>query len=124
MPETPSSRVPKKAPPTSQGETDASLGGYLAHHHRPPAFEGTDGHPYTVSPEVERTPNLLAPYSGYLVFLRWAESGVGIVGHMETPILLEAASHDEAKASLNALSLLEVQGLLEEAIQRHHRENA
>ena len=123
MPETPSSRVPKGAPPAPRDEADATLGGYLAHHHRPPAFQGSDGHPYTVSLEVERTPNLVAPHSGYLVFLRWADSGVGIVGHLETPILLEETSHEKAKAALSALSLLEVQGLLEESIQRHHHEN-
>ncbi|MGW8268722.1 MAG: hypothetical protein ACWGSQ_20320, partial [Longimicrobiales bacterium] len=56
---------------------DATLQGYLRAHHRPPAFEGLDGHPYTVSMEVEKTPNLAAPYSGYLVFPRWADTGAG-----------------------------------------------
>ena len=56
---------------------DSTLGGYLAHHVRPPAFEGLDGHPYTVSPEVEKTPDLTAPFSGYLVFPRWADTGAG-----------------------------------------------
>ena len=40
---------------------DTTLGGYLAVHGRPPAFEGPDGHPYTVSVEVERTADLRAP---------------------------------------------------------------
>jgi proline dehydrogenase len=44
--------------------------------------------------EVEKTPNLHAPFSGFFVFPRWAESGVGIVGHLETPILLEEATQD------------------------------
>ena len=51
-------------------QADVTLGGYLKEHNRPPAFEGLDGEPYTVSAEVEQTPNLLAPYEGYLVFFR------------------------------------------------------
>ena len=45
---------------------DATLGGYLDKHDRPPAFQGSDGHPYTVSLEVERTGDLREPYAGYL----------------------------------------------------------
>jgi hypothetical protein len=71
---------------------------------------------------VEKTPNLLAPYSGFLVFPRWAETGVGIVGHLVTPILLEKASRAGVEESLGRLTLLEVQRLLEEAIQRFHDE--
>jgi hypothetical protein len=104
--------------PTPIGSgVDSTLGGYLSHHSRPPAFDGSDGHPYTVSPETEKTPNLLAPYSGYLVFPRWAETGVGIVGHLETPILLEETSQEAADTALKKLTLYEVQGLLEEAIR-------
>jgi hypothetical protein len=101
---------------------DSTLGGYLSHHSRPPAFDGSDGHPYTVSPEVEKTPNLLAPYSGYLVFPRWAETGVGIVGHLETPILLEETSQEAADMALKSLTLLEVQALLEGAIRINETE--
>jgi len=108
-------------PPLGSG-VDSTLGGYLSHHNRPPAFEGSDGHPYTVSPEVEKTPNLLAPFSGYLVFPRWAETGVGIVGHLETPMLLEKSSREAAELALKGLTLLEVQGLLETAIRDHETE--
>ena len=123
MPDTPPSPEASGAPPGSEIGADTTLGGYLAYHHRPPAFQGTDGHPYTVSMEVEHTSNLLAPFSGYLVFPRWAETGAGIVGHLETPILLEEVSRGEAEASLGALTLMEVQALLEEAIQRQRQEN-
>jgi hypothetical protein len=122
MTDTPPTEGPERAPPDSPPVGDATLGGYLSHHHRPPAFQGSDGHPYTVSLEVEKTPNLLAPFSAYLVFPRWAETGAGIVGHLETPILLEETSREQAEASLEALTLLEVRDLLEEAIRRHHQE--
>lgn len=95
---------------------DATLGGYFQTHDRPPAFEGSDGHPYTVSIEVEKTGDLRTPYSGYLVFPRWAETGVGIVGHVETATLSEAPTETDARAAIAHLSLYQVQTLLEGAI--------
>lgn len=110
------------APVGARSGVDDTLGGYMAHHSRPPAFEGSDSHPYTVSPEVEKTPNLLAPYAGYLVFPRWARTGAGIIGHLETPIILEETSRGGAEEKLGNLSLQEVKDLLEEAIQRQESE--
>ena len=66
-------------------DDDVTLGGYMRVHNRPPAFDGPDGHPYTVSLETEKTGDLRAPVAGFLVFPRWAENGVGIIGHVETP---------------------------------------
>ena len=100
---------------------DSTLAGYFEVHDRPPAYDAPDGHPYTVSLEVERTSNLRASYAGYLVFPRWAETGVGIVGHVETPTRVEGTSSQEAMERLGALTLIEVQGLLVEAIERRLR---
>jgi len=104
--------------PGKAGESaaDGTLGGYMEHHNRPPAFEGSDGFPYTVSVEVEKTPDLLAPFAGYLVFPRWAATGAGIVGHLETPLLRHGKSREQVTSELNALSLAEVSDLLNEAI--------
>jgi len=104
--------------PNADVVVDHSLGGYFAVHNRPPAYEGTDGHPYTVSMEIQHTGNLRAPFSGYLVFPRWAQSGVGIVGHVETETLVETRTTEEATEQLEALSLHRVQELLEQAIDR------
>jgi hypothetical protein len=101
---------------------DDTVGGYLSSHQRPPAFQGSDGHPYTVSLEVEKTPNLHAPFSAYLVFPRWAESGVGIIGHLETPVLLQETTREKAEAALGALTLFEVKSLLEDSIQHRDHE--
>lgn len=102
--------------PEAERPEDATLGGYLKVHNRPPAYDGPDGHPYTVSIEVERTGNLVAPYLGFLVFPRWAQTGVGIVGHVETPALAECRSQAEVEERLGALTLLEVQEHLEAAV--------
>lgn len=102
--------------PDAEDLPDGTLGGYLEVHDRPPAFEGSDGHPYTVALEVERTANLRAPYQGYLVFPRWARTGVGIVGHVESTTLTECRSEQEAHDGLGKLTLLEVQRILEAAL--------
>lgn len=99
-------------------DDDVTLGGYIRVHDRPPAFDGPDGHPYTVSLETEKTGDLRAPIAGYLVFPRWAQSGVGIVGHVETPTLCRAGSADEARAALENIPLIAVQQALHEAIAR------
>ena len=120
----PSGDVPDANPETSPAETDgietdapdATLGGYLKVHDRPPAFEGSDGQPYTVSIEVESVSSLLAPYVVYLVFPRWAETGLGIVGHVETPVLGEGKGRDEVRSQAEELPLGEVKRLLDEAI--------
>jgi hypothetical protein len=97
-------------------QDDSTLSGYFRVHDRPPAYEGSDGHPYTVSPEAEKTANLRAPWVGYLVFPRWAQNGVGIVGHVETGDLVEDDSREAVTAALGRLTLHEVQQHLEEAI--------
>lgn len=99
------------------GVEDATLAGYLRVHERPPAFEGSDGHPYTVSIEVERTADLRAPYRGYLVFPRWAQTGVGIVGHLETGLLWSGTTHAEVEEAAGQSSLERVQELLEDLIR-------
>jgi len=95
---------------------DGTLGGYLDAHERPPAFEGPDRHPYTVSVEVEKVADLRAPFASYLVFPRWAMNAMGIVGHVETPLLGRARSRDAARRIALELSLVEVQRLLDEAV--------
>lgn len=114
-PPAPDSAIADGAAPTAP---DATLGGYLRLHDRPPAFEGEDGHPYTVSLEVEKVADLRAPWRGYLVFPRWAATGVGIVGHVETDIVSQGRDADEARAALESLPLTEVRALLDGAIRR------
>lgn len=96
---------------------DASLGGYLDVHNRPPAFEGSDGRPYTVSIEVEKAADPRTPFVGFLVFPRWADTGLGIVGHVETPVLWKGATRADVTDQAGALELGAVKALLDEAIQ-------
>lgn len=97
---------------------DATLGGYVREHSRPPAFEGADGEPYTVSIEVEKTGDLRAPYEGYLIFPRWASTGLGVVGHVETPTLLRGTNRDDVAGRLGKLPLVQVKFLLDQALDQ------
>ena len=107
--------------PAAEGADD-TLGSYLAVHKRPPGFEGIDGQPYTVSIEVEHTANLRAPWLAYLVFPRWAETGLGVVGHVETPPVWEGTGRDQVVELAGRMPLLEVKRLLDEAIRRRAEE--
>lgn len=97
---------------------DGTLGGYMAEHSRPPSFEGADGHPYTVSVEVEQIGDLRTPFAGYLVFPRWSHGGREIVGHVQTPILTRGRSHAKVVDSIGEIALIEIKKLLDEGIQR------
>lgn len=110
------------APEAGRGEDDRTLGGYFAVHARPPAFEAVDGQPYTVSIETERTGDLRAPVAGYLLFPRWAATGLGIVGHVESPSLWRGATRGEVAKRAGALTLREVQRMLNEAVARRGAE--
>lgn len=103
---------------TLSQDDDGTLAGYFRKHDRPPAFEADDGHPYTVSVEVEKTGNMRVPCHGYLVFPRWAQTGVGIVGHVETPTLVEGQTAQDVEDRIGALTLPEVKHLLDEAVER------
>ncbi len=101
---------------TEPSAPDGTLQGYREIHDRPPAFTGSDGHPYTVSLEIDRSGGLRTPFEGYLVFPRWAQNGLGVVGHVESPVLTNGSSRSDVASELGALSLSRVKELLEEAI--------
>lgn len=98
---------------------DVTLGGYIAKHDRPPAFEGEDGCPYTVATDAEETGDPDERYDAFLTFIRWADTGAGIMGHIDSDVLAHAATYDDAVAALLDLSLFEVKEALDGAIRRH-----
>jgi len=101
---------------------DITLGGYIAQHDRPPAFTGSDGQPYTVGVDTEETGDPARPFVGFLVFLRWAGTGAGIMEHLESGDLSSGATADEAMRALLDLSLFEVKAELDAAIERRRKE--
>ena len=110
-------------PVTPEGVDDTTLGGYAAVHGRSAAFEGMDGQPYTAAVEVERADEP-DQWVAYLVFLRWAQTGSSVMGHLETADLTGAPTEQEARAALNALPLGSVKEILDQEIARRAAEEA
>lgn len=96
---------------------DATLGGYMARHDRPVAMEGADGEPYTVDIEVEELAGGTR-FASFLVFVRWAATGGGIMDHRESDDVAVAPTDAEARAAALALPLERVKQLLDDAIRR------
>lgn len=106
--------VPAAVEPTH----DMSLGGYIEVHDRVPAFEGSDGQPYTVDVDVESTGEAERPYVAFLVFIRWAATGAGIMDHTESGDVATGSTEAEARSGALELSLYEVKAELDAAIER------
>ncbi|NIP60563.1 MAG: hypothetical protein GWO00_15900, partial [Gemmatimonadetes bacterium] len=66
--------------------------------------------------------DLRAPWGGYLVFPRWATGGLGVVGHVQSPILCRGRTRSGVEERVGELSLVEVKHLLETAIERRREE--
>ncbi len=92
---------------------DATLGGYLREHARPPAFEGSDGDSYTVEVMCERGET---DWSAYLFFVRWR--GSEPVGHVESDYLCQAATEEAVRLELQRLTLHEVRRILDGLVAR------
>lgn len=98
---------------------DLTLGGYMEKHNRVPAFDGADGQPYTVDIDVEEDgKNDATPFVAFLVFIRWAATGAGIMDHVESGDIARGATEDEARQGALELSLYEIKAELDAAIER------
>jgi hypothetical protein len=97
---------------------DMTLGGYVEEHDRVPAFEGADGQPYTVDVDVEHDTGRTPAFAAFLVFIRWAATGAGIMDHVESGDVARADTEDEARRGAMDLSLYEVKAELDAAIAR------
>ncbi len=94
---------------------DATLGGYLSEHERPPAFAGPDGASYTVEIIAEPVGSEDGgPWTAYLFFLQWR--GGEPVGHVESEYLAEAEAEESARAELEKLTLHEVKAILDKLV--------
>ncbi|HET7322196.1 MAG TPA: hypothetical protein VFI96_06850 [Longimicrobiaceae bacterium] len=111
-------------PITPEGVDETTLGGYPAVHGRAPAFEGSDGQAYTVAVDAEPAEAPAEGWVGYLVFVRWAQTGSAVMGHLETGDLSEGATEAEARAELERLPLSRVKEILEETIARKQADAA
>ena len=107
-------------PDHSQGD-ERTLGGYMAVHARPAAFEGADGMSYSVEILTDATGDPARPYGAYLLFLRWRRIGAsGVEGDLESDFLRFGDSEAAARAAVGALSLWEVKAVLDALVRRDY----
>jgi hypothetical protein len=99
-------------------DPDLTFRGYVETHERVPAFEGSDGQPYTVDIDAEATGDPARPWAAFLVFVRWAETGAGIMGHVTSGDVAHGATEDEARAAALELTLYQLKSELDQAIDR------
>jgi hypothetical protein len=120
-------------------DRDVTLGGYIELHDRVPAFESSDGQPYTVDVDVVQDTaraDTHAPddahargdahagadaYVAFFVFIRWAATGAGIMDHVESGDIARGESEEIARRAALDLSLYEVKAELDAAIERRQR---
>ena len=95
---------------------DATLGAYQRLHGRPPAFGGSDGRAYSVSPLADDDPDEGGRYGAALLFVRWAPGGERPDGHLETDYLAFGATPEAALAPLLAMPLSQVKAELDRCI--------
>ena len=101
---------------SSPPPADATLGGYQQVHGRPPAFGGSDGRAYSVSPLVNGDSDEAGRYGAALLFVRWAAGGDRPDGHLETEYLAFGATPEEALTPLLAMTLAQVKSALDRCI--------
>ena len=100
---------------------DATIGGYMTRHDRPVAMEGMDGEAYTIDVDVEELADDTG-FASFLVFVRWAATGGGIMDHRESDDVVVAPTEQAARDAALALPLERARELLDDAIRRRRQE--
>lgn len=112
--------MPGQFRPADHSKGDANtIGGYMAVHDRPAAFEGSDGFSYSVEILTEHAPEERPPWAAFFLFVKWARIGAqSPEGHIESDYVTRGANESEARLRAGQLSLGEVKVLLDTLITR------
>ncbi|HXN75432.1 MAG TPA: hypothetical protein VN876_02280 [Gemmatimonadaceae bacterium] len=108
-------------PDHSKGDPN-TIGGYMAVHDRPAAFEGSDGASYSVEIVSDTSGERQRPFAAYLLFVRWGQGDPVASGHLETEFLAFAATEEEARKMVGAISLNDVKMKLDGLIKARRAE--
>jgi hypothetical protein len=106
-------------PPDPSKGDESTIGGYMAVHARPAAFEGSDGAAYSVEIESDETDDPAAPWGAFLLFVKWSSGEPRVSGHLESDFLARGKSEAEVKASVGGVPLERVREILEMLIREH-----
>jgi hypothetical protein len=105
-----------RQPDFARGDPN-TIGGYLAVHERPAAFEGADGFSYSVEILTDEDAAAPQPWGAYLFFVRWARVGASAPeGHVESALLARAATEQDARAQVAGMPLSEARRILDDLI--------
>jgi hypothetical protein len=109
--------------PADHSKGDANtIGGYMAVHDRPAAFEGSDGASYSVEIVTDASGDKTRPFAAYLLFVRWRQGDPVASGHLETEFLASADTEDDARKLVGAMMLNEVKARLDDLIKAKRSE--
>jgi hypothetical protein len=104
-------------PPDESAGDERTLGGYMAVHARPAAFEGVDGASYSADILTDSTGDDAAPWGAYLFFVQWGRGEPEAVGHLETDFLVKGQSEEAVRLAVGRMSLLIVKATLDGLIR-------
>lgn len=104
-------------PPDHSKGDESTIGGYMAVHDRPAAFEGSDGFSYSVEIICEETDGGAESWAAFFLFIKWSRIGAQTPeGHLESDYLARGSSESDARRKLGALPLDDVKALLDRLI--------
>ena len=104
-------------PPDHSKGDESTIGGYMAVHDRPAAFEGSDGFSYSVEIMSEETSDAPGEWGAFLLFIKWARIGAQTPeGHLESDYLTRGTTESTARTQLGRMPLADVKLLLDRLI--------
>jgi hypothetical protein len=112
--------------PADHSKGDANtIGGYMAVHDRPAAFEGADGFSYSVEilaqhdPAADSPERTQGPWAAFFLFVKWARIGAqSPEGHLESEYVARGATEANAIAAAGQLTLAETKVILDALVAR------
>ena len=105
-------------PPDHSKGDESTIGGYMAVHDRPAAFEGSDGFSYSVEILCEETGDAPEEWGAFFLFIKWSRVGAQTPeGHLESDYLTRAKTEATARAALGHTPLADVKALLDRLIE-------
>jgi hypothetical protein len=112
--------------PADHSKGDANtIGGYMAVHDRPAAFEGSDGFSYSVDILAQQDSDTVyperseGPWGAFFLFVKWARIGAqSPEGHLESDFVARGATESDAVRNAGRLSLTDTRKILDALIDR------
>jgi hypothetical protein len=110
--------MPGQFRPADHSRGDANtIGGYMAVHDRPAAFEGSDGFSYSVEILAEPSTDEPGTWLAFFLFVKWSRIGAqSPEGHVESDYVARGSTEVAARDRAGALSLTDVKRLLDTVI--------